>query len=57
MITSSPRAPPPPLTLTGATLGTKQIQWQLNHHFICTAAIKIKHFKNKAFAEPELLCI
>lgn len=29
MMTSSPRAPPPPLTLTGATLGTKQAQRKL----------------------------
>lgn len=31
MMTSSPRAPPPPLTLTGATLGTKEAQRKLNH--------------------------
>lgn len=35
-MTSSPRAPPPPLTLTGATLGTKQAQRKLNHPLVWT---------------------
>lgn len=36
MMTSSPRAPPPPLTLTGATLGTKRAQRKLNHPSVWT---------------------
>lgn len=36
MMTSSPRAPPPPLTLTGATFGTKQAQKKLNHPSVWT---------------------
>ncbi len=34
VMTSSPWAPPPPLTLTGATLGTKQAQRKLNHRLV-----------------------
>lgn len=35
-MTSSPRAPPPPLTFTGATLGTKQAQRKRNHPLVWT---------------------
>lgn len=44
MMTSSPRAPPPPLKLTGATLGTKQAQRKLNHHLIRTVSGRQRGF-------------
>lgn len=40
MMTSSPRAPPPPLTLTGATLGTKQAQRKPNHLLVWTVTTR-----------------
>lgn len=46
MMTSSPRAPPPPLTLTGATLGTKRAQRKPNYPSDWTAMSKAgaRHF-------------
>lgn len=41
MMTSSPRAPPPPLTFTGATLGTKQAQRKLNHPSVWAVMCKV----------------
>lgn len=60
MMTSSPRAPPPPLTLTGATFGTKQAQRKLNHDLDClrkTKRILLNHIALNEVITATLSCL